>query len=51
MDSGLGDRHTTLLHHLVDGCTINVRHLVEFIDADYTAISKHHGTSFKPSLT
>ena len=33
MDAGLGDGDSALLHHLVDGRPIYVRHLVEFVDA------------------
>ena len=50
-DTGLGDGDGLLLHLLLDGYTIFVTHLVEFVNANSTAISKHHGTAFKVELS
>jgi hypothetical protein len=40
MDASLGDGDATLLHHLVDGRPIHVRHLVELVNADDTPANK-----------
>jgi len=44
MDARLGNGHSALFHHLVDGCAIDIAHLVELIDADDAAIGQDHGT-------
>lgn len=36
MYAGLGDGDAALLHHLVDGCPVDVGHLVKLVDADHT---------------
>ena len=41
----LGDRDRLLLHRFVNGHTIILTHLVEFIDAHDTAIGQNHRTS------
>ena len=46
-DTGFGDGNGLLLHRFVDRYSILVSHLVEFVDADHTAIGKHHGTAFQ----
>lgn len=50
MDSSLGNGDSLLLHDLMDCHSINVVHFIELIDADYTPISKNHGTSLKSLL-
>ena len=51
VDAGLGDGDATLLHHLVDGRAVNVGHLVKLINADDSAVSQHHGSRLKASVT
>jgi len=51
VDSCLGDRHTTLLHHFMDCCAVNVRHLVKLVDADYAAIGEHHCAGLQPTIS
>lgn len=50
MDASLGDGDSTLLHHFVDGCAVHVGHLVKFIDANHTSVSKDHGPCFQTAL-
>jgi hypothetical protein len=47
LDTSLGNGDTPLFHHLVDCCSVNVSHLVEFVDANHASISQHHGTRFQ----
>lgn len=50
MNTGFGNSHFALFHHLVDRRTIHVAHLVELIDANDTAIGQHHGASFQTTF-
>ena len=38
--------YRTLFHDLVDSCTIDVRHFIEFVNADHTAVGQNHGAGF-----
>lgn len=51
MDTSLRNGHSLLFHDFVNGDPINIRHLVKFIDADHSSISKNHGASFESSLS
>ena len=51
MDTGLGDGNCLLFHNFVDGHTVDVAHLVEFINADNTTVTKNHCTSLQPTLS
>ena len=46
VDACLSDRDATLLHDLVDGRAIHVRHLVKLVDADHSPVRQHHGARF-----
>lgn len=50
MDASLGDGDSTLLHHFMDGRAVHVGHLVKFIDANHTSVSKDHGPCFQAAL-
>ena len=51
VDAGLGDGDSALLHHLVNGRAVHVRHLVKFIDANHTSVSQDHGSGLQTALT
>lgn len=51
VDAGLGDGDSALLHHLVNGRAVHVRHLVKLIDADHTSVSQDHGPRLQTALT
>lgn len=46
MDSSLGNGDTPLFHHLVNGRSVNVGHLVKLVDAHDASIGQHHGSGF-----
>lgn len=46
-DTSLGDGDSLLLHRFVDGCSVLVVHLVEFVDQASTLVSKHERTTFQ----
>ena len=50
MDAGLRDGHRLLLHDLVDGHAVRVRHLIKLIDAADAAVSKDHRARLKPPV-
>jgi hypothetical protein len=50
MDTGFGDSDRLLLHDLVDGDTVDVRHLVEFVDADDPSVGEDHRSGFESSF-
>ena len=50
MNARFGDRDRLLFHNFVDGYTIHVRHLVEFIYADNPAIGENHCSCFQTSF-
>lgn len=51
VDAGLGDGDAALLHHLVDGGAVHVRHFVELVDAHHAAVGQHHGAGLQSTLT
>lgn len=50
VDAGLGDGDSALLHHLVDGRAVHVRHLVKLIDANHASVSQDHGPRLQTPL-
>ena len=46
-DAGFGDRDGLLFHGFVDGDSVLVSHLVEFVDADDAAVGEDHGSAFE----
>jgi hypothetical protein len=50
MDTRLRDGHSLLFHDLVNRDTINVRHLIELVNAHDTAIREDHRPCFQPPL-
>lgn len=49
-DTGFGDRDRLLFHRFVNRYSIFVPHLVEFVDADHTAVGEDHGPAFEVEL-
>uniref|UniRef100_A0A0A9CR90 Uncharacterized protein n=1 Tax=Arundo donax TaxID=35708 RepID=A0A0A9CR90_ARUDO len=50
MYSCLRNGHSLLFHNFMDSNSVLIIHLIKLINADYTTISKNHGTSLKPSF-
>mmetsp|Transcript_19882 Transcript_19882/g.48164 ORF Transcript_19882/g.48164 Transcript_19882/m.48164 type:complete len:207 (-) Transcript_19882:822-1442(-) len=50
-DASLGDRHSLLLHHLMDGSAVRVLHLVELVDAADALVRKHERAALKHHLS
>ena len=50
VDAGFGNCYCLLFHDFVNGDSVNIRHLVEFINTDNSAIRKNHGTSLKSAF-
>ena len=50
VDAGLRDGDRLLLHDFVDGDAIDLRHLVELVDADDSAVGENHGAGFKTAF-
>jgi hypothetical protein len=48
MDTSLGYCNSSLFHHFMNSSSVNVGHLVKFINAHNTSVSQNHGSSFKP---
>lgn len=51
MHACLGDGYCLLLHHLVHSHPVDFVHFVELVDADHSAVGKHHGTCLKSFLS
>src|SRR5260221_12624543 len=51
VDACFSNRNSVLFHYFMNSNSINIRHFVEFIDANNTSISEDHGSCFKASLS
>lgn len=50
VDAGLGDGDAALLHHLVNGGAVHIRHFVELVDAHHAPVTQNHGSRLQPAL-
>ena len=50
VDSGFGNGDGLLFHDFVDGDAVDVRHFVEFVNADDAAVGEDHCSGFEAAF-